>query len=89
MAPLSQPGPSRCSAAADKVPGRLRPVVEHLRDRHVDLPAILIAGKITQELRNRAWRAGFVAVLEGDLPSGRYIASELAPLAVITASVAA
>jgi len=32
---------------------------------------------------------GFVAVLEGDLPSGRYIASELAPLAVITASVAA
>ena len=32
---------------------------------------------------------GFVAVLEGDLPSGRYIASELAPLAVMTASVAA
>ena len=32
---------------------------------------------------------GFVAVLEGDLPSGRYIASALAPLAVMTASVAA
>ena len=32
---------------------------------------------------------GFVALLEGDLPSGRYIASELAPLAVMTASVAA
>ena len=32
---------------------------------------------------------GFVAVLEGDLPSGRYIASELAPLAVMTAAVAA
>ena len=32
---------------------------------------------------------GFVAVLEGDLPSGRYIASELAPLGGLTASVAA
>jgi NAD(P)-dependent dehydrogenase (short-subunit alcohol dehydrogenase family) len=32
---------------------------------------------------------GFVAVLEGDLPSGRYIASELAPLGLTTASVAA
>jgi len=32
---------------------------------------------------------GFVAVLEGDLPSGRYIASELTPLGLTTASVAA
>ena len=32
---------------------------------------------------------GFVAVLEGDLPSGRYVASELAPLDVMTAPVAA
>jgi len=32
---------------------------------------------------------GFVAVLEGDLPSGRYLASELAPLGDLTASVAA
>ena len=31
----------------------------------------------------------FVAVLEGDLPSGRYVASELAPLDVMTAPVAA
>jgi NAD(P)-dependent dehydrogenase (short-subunit alcohol dehydrogenase family) len=32
---------------------------------------------------------GFVAVLEGDLPSGRYVASELVPPAVVSASVAA
>jgi len=32
---------------------------------------------------------GFVAVLEGDLPSGRYVASEVAPLGVMTAPVAA
>jgi len=32
---------------------------------------------------------GFVAVLEGDLTSGRYVASELAPLDVMTAPVAA
>jgi NAD(P)-dependent dehydrogenase (short-subunit alcohol dehydrogenase family) len=32
---------------------------------------------------------GFVAVLEGDLPSGRYVASELAPAGNVTASVAA
>jgi NAD(P)-dependent dehydrogenase (short-subunit alcohol dehydrogenase family) len=32
---------------------------------------------------------GFVAVLEGDLPSGRYVASELAPVGAAAASVAA
>jgi NAD(P)-dependent dehydrogenase (short-subunit alcohol dehydrogenase family) len=32
---------------------------------------------------------GFVAVLEGDLPSGRYVASEVAPVGVVPASVAA
>lgn len=32
---------------------------------------------------------GFVAVLEGDLPSGRYVASEVAPVGVVSASVAA
>jgi len=32
---------------------------------------------------------GFVTVLEGDLPSGRYVASEVAPAGVVTASVAA
>jgi hypothetical protein len=32
---------------------------------------------------------GFVAVLEGDLPSGRYVASELAPAGVAATSVAA
>ena len=32
---------------------------------------------------------GFVAVLEGDLPSGRYVASEVAPVGVVNPSVAA
>ena len=32
---------------------------------------------------------GFVVVLEGDLPSGRYVASDLAPVSVVTGSVAA
>jgi NAD(P)-dependent dehydrogenase (short-subunit alcohol dehydrogenase family) len=32
---------------------------------------------------------GFVAVLESDLPSGRYVASDLAPASVVSASVAA
>lgn len=32
---------------------------------------------------------GFVAVLEGDLPSGRYVASDLVPASVVSASVAA
>src|SRR5690349_7780665 len=50
-------------------------LLEHLRDRHVDLPAILIAGKITQERRNRAWRAGFVAVLEKPLEDSSLLES--------------
>jgi NAD(P)-dependent dehydrogenase (short-subunit alcohol dehydrogenase family) len=32
---------------------------------------------------------GFVAVLDGDLPSGRYVASDLVPASVVSASVAA
>ena len=48
-------------------------VVEALRGRNVSLPAILITGNATPELRRRAARAGFRQVLEKPLSDGALI----------------
>jgi FixJ family two-component response regulator len=45
-------------------------LIDALRRRHVDLPAILITAKATDELRRRAARAGFRQVLEKPLEDG-------------------
>jgi two-component system response regulator FixJ len=50
-------------------------LVSRLRRRHVDLPAILITAKLTQDLRRRATRAGFKQVLEKPLEDGSLVDS--------------
>jgi two-component system, LuxR family, response regulator FixJ len=45
-------------------------LVEHLRERYVDIPAILITGKPTNELRLRAALSGIRQVLEKPLEDG-------------------
>ena len=42
-------------------------LMDRLRGRHVDLPAILITSKVTADLRARALRSGFREVLEKPL----------------------
>lgn len=45
-------------------------LVNRLRERSIDLPAILITAKATPEVRRRAARAGFERVLEKPLEDG-------------------
>ncbi len=42
-------------------------LVEHLRTRHVDLPAILMTGRISDHIRRKAGKAGFNQVIEKPL----------------------
>ncbi|MDR6286459.1 FixJ family two-component response regulator [Methylopila jiangsuensis] len=56
-------------------------LVRRLRRRHVRLPAILMTGRSSRELRESASRAGFACVLEKPLDDGALmdtIRSELA-----------
>jgi FixJ family two-component response regulator len=39
-------------------------LVKRLRARHVDLPAILISGRVDDQLRHRATQSGIACVLE-------------------------
>jgi two-component system response regulator FixJ len=48
-------------------------LLDRLRLRHVDLPAILITAKATGEIRQRALRAGFRQVLEKPLEDSALI----------------
>ncbi len=50
-------------------------LVDRLRLRHVDLPAILITAKATERLRRSAARAGFRQVLEKPLHDGCLVES--------------
>ena len=50
-------------------------LMDALRLRHVDLPAILITAKATDDLRRRAARAGFRQVLEKPLEDGSLVDS--------------
>ena len=50
-------------------------LVRQLRRRHIDLPAILITAKVTDEVRQRAARAGFRQVLEKPLEDGSLLDS--------------
>ncbi|WP_230530024.1 response regulator transcription factor [Microvirga roseola] len=50
-------------------------LIDRLRRRHVDLPAILITAKATQDLRERAARSGFRLVLEKPLEDGMLVDS--------------
>jgi FixJ family two-component response regulator len=50
-------------------------LIDALRLRHVDLPAILITAKATDDLRRRAARAGFRQVLEKPLEDGSLVDS--------------
>jgi FixJ family two-component response regulator len=45
-------------------------LVEQLRRRHVDLPALLITTQASRDLRERALRSGFRQVLEKPLEDG-------------------
>lgn len=49
-------------------------LVEGLRGRQVALPAILIAARVTEDLRRRAAEAGFRLVLEKPLDDGSLLA---------------
>ncbi|MEL6061455.1 MULTISPECIES: response regulator transcription factor [unclassified Methylobacterium] len=49
-------------------------LVGRLRGHHVGLPAILISGRVTEELRQRAVGAGFHLVLEKPLIDGSLLA---------------
>jgi len=50
-------------------------LINRLRRRHVDLPAILITAKATQDLRDRAARSGVRQVLEKPLEDSKLIDS--------------
>lgn len=50
-------------------------LVNTLRGRHVELPAILITAKISDDIRERAARAGFQQVLEKPLEDGSLVDS--------------
>ncbi len=56
-------------------------LVIRLRERRVGLPAILITGRITEELRRRAARAGFRQVVEKPFDDGSLLAGIQAALA--------
>jgi FixJ family two-component response regulator len=57
-------------------------LVDKLRGRHVDLPAILITAKVSEDIRERAARAGFRQVLEKPLEDGSLVDSIRGALAV-------
>jgi FixJ family two-component response regulator len=46
-------------------------LIDSLRRRHVALPAILVTGKVTEQLRQHAARAGFREVIEKPCHDGR------------------
>lgn len=48
-------------------------LIELLRERHVDLPVILITGRASVDLRRRAARSGVRQVLEKPLSDGALI----------------
>ena len=50
-------------------------LVNTLRGRHVELPAILITAKVSDDIRERAARAGFRQVLEKPLEDGSLVDS--------------
>lgn len=50
-------------------------LVENLRARDSILPAILITGRVTRDLRLRAEKAGIQAVIEKPLSGGTLVAS--------------
>ena len=50
-------------------------LIDRLRVRHVDLPAILITAKATQDMRERAARSGVRQVLEKPLGDGMLVDS--------------
>lgn len=50
-------------------------LIDRLRRREVDLPAILITAEATDDLRRRAARAGFKHVLEKPLEDGALVDS--------------
>jgi FixJ family two-component response regulator len=50
-------------------------LIERLRGRRVDLPAILITAKATRDMRERAARCGFSRVLEKPLEDGALVDS--------------
>lgn len=56
-------------------------LIERLRGRNVTLPAILISGRVTKELRTLAQRLGFAAVLEKPLLDSVLVESIRAALA--------
>lgn len=56
-------------------------LIERLRGRKVTLPAILISGRVTKELRTMALRLGFAAVLEKPLLDSVLVESIRAALA--------
>ncbi|KMO40708.1 response regulator transcription factor [Methylobacterium aquaticum] len=56
-------------------------LVGRLRERRVGLPAILVTGRITEELRLRAARAGFRQVVEKPFEDGSLLAGINAALA--------
>jgi FixJ family two-component response regulator len=57
-------------------------LVDKLRGRHVDLPAILITAKVSEDIRERAARAGFRQVLEKPLEDGSLVDSIRGALSV-------
>jgi CheY-like chemotaxis protein len=57
-------------------------LVNRLRRRHVDLPAILITAKVTESVRQRAAIAGFRQELEKPLEDGSLVDSIYGALAV-------
>jgi two-component system response regulator FixJ len=48
-------------------------LIELLRERHVDLPVIMITGRASAELRRRAARSGVRQVLEKPLSDGALV----------------
>ncbi|WP_309391967.1 response regulator transcription factor [Chelatococcus sambhunathii] len=48
-------------------------LVARLKQRAVRLPAILIAGRLTNEIRSAAAQAGFLAVFEKPLQDGGFV----------------
>ncbi|TAJ37886.1 MAG: response regulator [Reyranella sp.] len=48
-------------------------LIELLRERHIDLPVIMIAGRASAELRRRAARSGVRQVLEKPLSDGALV----------------
>jgi two-component system, LuxR family, response regulator FixJ len=48
-------------------------LLKRLRDRRVDLPAILISGRVNDQLRGRASQSGVSCVLEKPLSDGTLV----------------